>query len=455
MSLAVATSGSHDRLVYLAYHDELTTLRNRTWWQEALRQRADRDGLPSSEPFAVMFVDLDGFKDVNDAVGHARGDDVLVEAARRIKDVLRPDDVVGRIGGDEFAVLLPDLGHLGEAGEVANRLLEAMRRPFQISDRTFSLSASVGIALYPQHGRSADALLHQSDVALYCAKRDGGNCHRYYTIEMTEARDRRRALKHALTRAISEREFRLYYQPLLDLRTGMLDGAEALIRWEDPGNGLIVPAHFIGVAEEAGLMKSIGRWTLEATIDQLRVWNDEGREMRVSANVSVNQLRDPLFFEHLRDTLAARAVEPRQIRLEVTESAAMTDTAAATLALTRCRKLGMEIVLDDFGTHYSSLTYLQQLPIDTIKIDRSFVRGLPNSPSDAAIVRGIISLGHDLDRRIVAEGVETTAQLEWLRAASCDAVQGFLVERPMPPAEFGVWSDQRSMPGECELALAG
>jgi diguanylate cyclase (GGDEF)-like protein len=445
---------SQERLVYLAYHDELTDLCNRARWQELLRSRAERGG-PNGGPFAVLFVDLDGFKDVNDAVGHARGDEVLIDAAQRLRHVLRPDDVVGRLGGDEFAILLPDIGHSGEASEVANRLLETMRQPFHISERSFDLSASIGIALFPHNGQSADALLHQSDVALYCAKRDGGNCYRYYTPEMGEERDRRRDLKHALARAVAGNEFRLHYQPLLDLRTGLLDGAEALIRWQDPEKGIVAPDTFIRIAEEAGLMQSIGRWALETTIAQLRVWDGENRPMHISTNISVNQLRDPRFFEHVRDTLDDYGVSPRQIRLEVTESAAMADTAAAIEVLGRCRALGIQIVLDDFGTHYSSLTYLQQLPIDVIKIDRSFVCDLPQNEQDAAIVRGIISLGHDLDRRIVAEGVETVEQLHWLRAASCDVVQGFLIERAMPAAQFATWSDAQALSRMPEMALAG
>jgi diguanylate cyclase (GGDEF)-like protein len=436
---------TQERLVFLAYHDELTGLNNRSRWQELLEVCAQRaaGARDHSARFGVLFVDLDNFKDVNDALGHARGDEVLIEAGRRLRHVLRPEDLIGRLGGDEFSVLLPELRSAGEAEEIADRLLKAMRRPFVVQDRSFTLGASIGIAQFPEHGSSARDLLNHSDVALYCAKRDGGNCRRHYTAEMGHERDQRRDLRTALARAIEHREFTLHYQPLLDLRSGRIDGAEALIRWQDPIKGMIAPGTFVRVAEEAGLMKTIGRWTLEATISQLRHWNLERRRVRVSANVSVSQLQDPQFYEHLRDTLRYHGVSPLQVRLEVTESAAMADLSAATELLSRCRALGTEILLDDFGTHYSSLTYLKQLPIDTIKIDQSFVRDLPFNDQDAAIVRGVISLGHDLSRTIIAEGVENQEQLNWLRRAGCDGAQGYLIQRAMPPSQFATWSDSR------------
>jgi diguanylate cyclase (GGDEF)-like protein len=436
---------ARERLVYLAYHDELTGLHNRSRWQELLRISVDAANELERENarFTVVLVDLDNFKEVNDAVGHMKGDEVLVHAASRLRGALRPHDVIGRLGGDEFAILLPNVGRAEEGHEVADRLLETLRAEFVQQDRTFKLSGSIGIAYYPEHGTTAEALIQHADIALYDAKREGGNCCRSYARAMSDERDRWRELKEALTSAVAGNAFVLHYQPLLDLRTGFVEGAEALIRWQDHEKGMIGPARFIGVAEQTGLMPAIGRWTVEATAEQLKRWNLAGNPHTISVNISVKHLQDPTFFEHVCETLARNGVPPSQMRLEVTESVAMADSAAATEVLRRLDHLGIKIVLDDFGTQYSSLKYLQQLPIDTIKIDRCFVSGLPFNEHDAAIVRGVIALGHDLRRTIVAEGVETREQLEWLREASCDIVQGYLIEKPMPADRYADWCAAR------------
>ena len=442
---------TRERLVYLAYHDELTGLPNRSHWQELLRTHI-RGATERSDPtgFAVMFIDLDNFKDVNDALGHAKGDDVLVEAASRLREALRPYDIIGRLGGDEFAVLLPELRHPGETREIANRLLEGLRLPYTVQHRAFELGGSIGIAHYPEHGTSVEALLQHSDVALYSAKRSGGNCHRVYMPAMSDEHDHYLDMKQALVRAMRAEEFSLHYQPLLDLRTGQCDHAEALIRWNDPDKGLVSPGQFIGIAEESGLMQGIGRWTFETAVKQLQVWNRVNRQVRVSLNASAKHFQDPSFFDHLSDTLRTAQVSPEQVQLEVTESVAVADIESATDTLSRLQRIGTKTVLDDFGTHYSSLKYLQELPINTIKVDASFVRGLPHNEHDAAIVRGVISLGHDLGRTIVAEGVETRDQLDWLRRASCDVVQGYLVERPMTAQRFERWQEV-----QVPYALAG
>ena len=436
---------SQERLLFSFYHDEVTGLPNRTYWRELVRiyLEASRDRAESAESvgFTVMCVDLDNFKDVNDAAGYSAGDAVLVEAAARLRASLRSHDVIGRLGGDEFAVLLPDLRDPGEIRIVANRLLEKLRASFGADDRSFDLGGSIGIACYPMHGTTVEELLQHADIALHRAKRDGRNCHRVFVPDMIDAGDMRREMKQALLRALAADEFALYYQPLLDLRTGRCEGAEALIRWNDPEKGLVMPGHFISVAEETDLMPGIGRWTFEAAVKQIRAWNKKNRRVQVSLNASVKQLQDADFFPHLYDTLRHNDVSPEQVKLEVTESVALDDVGMAKEILTRARRIGVKTVLDDFGTDYSSLTYLQKLPIDEIKIDMSFVRNLPDSEHDAAIVRGVIALGHDLNRTIVAEGVETVEQLEWLRKANCDIIQGYLLERPMPAHKFEKWRD--------------
>lgn len=431
-----------ERLAYLAYYDELTALINRSRWRELLCQLIERAKAQdeSLQWFAVLFLDLDNFKEVNDAVGHTGGDDLLIEVAKRLRAVLREQDVVGRLGGDEFAILLPQLQHSREAEQIATRMLATLREPFSFYDRTFEISASIGISYYPVHGTSSETLLHHSDVALYSAKRKGGNCYNVYMPVMGEQSDRRIRLKESLIHAVRQGEFALQYQPLFDLRTSRVDSAEALIRWHHPEKGTIMPAMFIGFAEESGLMQSIGRWTLEAASAQIRLWNAMGGpELKISANVSVKQLQDRTFFDHLRETLEQNAVAPWQLELELTESVAMADSALTFQLLCRLRELGVTIALDDFGTHYSSLTNLRQLPIDTLKIDRTFVAGLPLNHDDAVIVRSVIALAHDLGQTVVAEGVETREQLEWLREMSCDIVQGYLIEKPMSADRFTDW----------------
>jgi len=431
-----------ERLAYLAYYDELTALINRSRWRELLCQLIERAKAQdeSLQWFAVLFLDLDNFKEVNDAVGHTGGDDLLIEVAKRLRAVLREQDVIGRLGGDEFAILLPQLQHSREAEQIAARMLATLREPFGFYDRTFEVSASIGISYYPVHGTSSETLLHHSDVALYSAKRKGGNCYNVYMPAMGEQSDRRIRLKESLIHAVRRHEFALQYQPLFDLRTGRVDSAEALIRWHHPEKGTIMPGTFIGFAEESGLMQSIGRWTLEAASAQIRLWNAMGGpELKISANVSVKQLQDRMFFDHLRETLEQNAVAPWQLELELTESVAMADSALTFQLLCRLRELGVTIALDDFGTHYSSLTNLRQLPIDTLKIDRTFVSGLPLNRDDAVIVRSVIALAHDLGQTVVAEGVETREQLEWLREMSCDIVQGYLIEKPMTADRFTDW----------------
>lgn len=434
-STAIERERTQKRLLYLAYHDELTGMHNRTHWQDVLRRHiASADTAIAPLALAVLFVDLDRFKEVNDAAGHAHGDSLLIGAAERLRACAGSRDAVGRLGGDEFAIVCDG----DDPDGLAQRILEAFREPFVIDRRSSELSATIGIARYPQDGETVEELLRNADQALYHGKRRGGDSYNRYDAVMSEERRSKRIVREALLSALPNNEFVLAFQPVFDFKTLECESVEALLRWQSASLGSVPPGIFIGVAEEFGFMREIGRWVLEAAIAQAGRWHrSEASAMpgRIAVNVSVRQLRDPKFFSNLVALLRRYDVSASRLELEITESAAMADTDAAVELLGRCRALGTRVTLDDFGTHYSSLTYLQKLPIDTIKIDRSFVKGLPFEDGDAAIVRNIIKLGHDMRRTIVAEGIENQEQFDWLQREGCDYAQGFLLARPMPEGE--------------------
>ena len=425
------------RLVFLAYHDELTGLFNRSHWQQILRDRiiAAKSALGAMDEFSVLFIDLDRFKDINDRGGHAFGDAVLIEASRRLRACVVDDRSISRLGGDEFAMISEE--HVPTS--LAARVCEVFRAPFTAFGTTADLGVSIGIARFPKDGRSTEDLLRNADQALYLAKRVGGNSFMRYDASMAEDRRRKVSIREALAAALPNAELDLHYQPIFNLETRRCESVEALIRWNSTTLGRLAPDAFIPVAEDADMMREIGRFTLERAVASLSRWHGRpGSAMpgRIAVNVSVRQLRDANFFDHIFKLLNEFAVDPARLELEITESAAMADMDSAVELLTRCRNLGLCITLDDFGTHYSSLTHLQRLPIDTIKIDKSFVQGCPGNADDVSIVRGIISLGHERRRRIVAEGIETPEQLRWLHDAGCDFGQGFLLGRPMPEPDL-------------------
>ncbi len=428
---------AQERAEFLAYHDALTGLGNRARLQERLFENisaAARHG----DRVALLFIDLDHFKDVNDACGHVVGDVVLIEAARRLRSVVRMEESIARLGADEFAVVASDLRSASDAELIAIRLRSALREPFTVGDGTIHLSASIGMAIYPDDGTSAEALLDYADAAAHRAKRDGGDNQQFYNRDIAERIRLRHTIHEGLRRALTRGEFVLHFQPLLNLYSGEIESAEALIRWQDPTNGLIPPGDFISIAEETGLMVPIGRWVLETALRQASLWRSKAMPIRIAVNVSTKQFQDPSFFQHLLATLKDTKTKPEMLELEVTESVAMADVTGNAV-LQQCKQIGIHLALDDFGTHYSSLAYLKRLPVDTIKIDRSFVQGLPFNRDDAAIVRAIIALGHTLSRSIVAEGVEGVDQLNWLKQAGCDVAQGYVIAKPMEISAWDTW----------------
>jgi len=434
---------AQERVHRLVFYDELTGLSNRNHLEERLSTLASAPQLGSN--FTVIFLSLDKFKEVNDQFGHAAADHVLIDVAARLAGGVRRDDMLARFSGDEFVVLAPSLPTANAAEVLAEALRELIRAPFDVADGgSARITASVGIAMFPDDGTSAEAVLDNADAAARQAKRMGGNTTRFYSREFFEEARARRRLQEDLSLALLRDEFVLYYQPVLDLRTKEMVKVEALIRWINPERGLVAPDAFIPVAEQSGLMQVIGYWVVEEAIRQSSQWTASGTPTPIAVNVSARQLDDRAFLDHLIRALDESHVRPSMLELEITESAAMSDASLAQDVLDQCRSLGLGISLDDFGTYYSSLTYLKRLPIDTVKIDRSFIAGLPFVKSDAAIVVGILGLALALDRKVVAEGIETDHQRAWLEKAGCGYGQGYLFGRPMSAAALLAWRETRS-----------
>ena len=424
---------SQQRIEQLAYTDLLTGLPNRLMMTQrvdfALRM-AERDG----GSFAVLFVDLDRFKNINDSLGHLFGDRVLVEVARRIQGCLRQVDTLCRLGGDEFLLLL----HKAEAAAaemVARRVIEALSQPFQMEELQFSVSCSIGVAMFPTDGVSMDDLIRCADTAMYSVKERGRANYRFYQPQMNGQMLARMKMEHAMRQAMEAGVFRLHYQPQVDVRTGEVLGFEALIRWNDPQQGAIAPGAFIPLAEESGYIVTIGTWVLREAARQAAIWQDAGVPMTVSVNVSPLQFQQPDFVERVAEVIQRENLAPHLLELELTESILLRDAAEALERLNELAALGVMLAIDDFGTGYSSLAYLKKFPIHKLKIDRSFVNGLPNDENDRAIVSAIVQMGHALKLTIVAEGVESEPQREMLQSLRCDQYQGFLCAPGAPPEE--------------------
>jgi diguanylate cyclase (GGDEF)-like protein/PAS domain S-box-containing protein len=425
------------RMSHLAEHDSLTDLPNRLLLNDRLTH-AIAGAHRSRNKLSVLFLDLDRFKPINDSFGHAIGDRLLQSVAKRLLASVRASDTVCRIGGDEFVIVLSELVHERHATISADKILAALNTPHRIDQHDVDVSACIGIATYPDDGADAEALIKNADFAMYCAKERGPNNFQYFKRSMNERAVERQSLEYGLRHAIERRQFELHYQPKLNLASGAIAGAEALIRWRHPQLGLISPAKFIPIAEESGLIVPIGRWVLGEACRQVRAWQCNPRlaPVRISVNISAVELRSKDFASRVRAILRETELEPRYLELELTETFLMQNSKTTAAVLQGLKEIGVKLALDDFGTGFSSLSYLKRFPIDALKIDRSFVRDLTKDADDASIVRAVISMGKSLNMQVLAEGVETQAQLEFLQELSCPEGQGYYFSQPVIATKF-------------------
>jgi diguanylate cyclase (GGDEF)-like protein/PAS domain S-box-containing protein len=420
---------------YQATHDGLTGLANRWMFMqhfEQAMQRARRGG----RMMALLLLDLDEFKDVNDSHGHAAGDQVLIEVARRLRSSLRAGDVIARLGGDEFTVLLPDVPSMDHVLQVAQKVQRSLSARCQLKMGEVSLGASIGITAFPDDAQDSGTLMRFADMAMYAAKAHGRGTHAVYRPEMSEALSQRSQMHERLKRAVETQALELHYQPQVDVSTGSIVGVEALLRWHDAELGSVPPDRFIPVAVSTGLIHPLGDWVLETACRQAAEWADNGTPVRVSINLSAQQFRQAQLPTRLQQLLALYGTRAELIELEITETEAMADPETAHQVFDRLRALGFSIALDDFGTGYSSLSYLRQLPVSRLKIDREFIRQVTHNDHDAVLVRAVIAMAHTLGLPVVAEGVEEAAQLVFLRSNGCQTYQGWLFAKALPAADI-------------------
>ncbi len=424
---------------FLAWHDALTGLPNRALFVDRLETNLAATAR-SQQKAAVLFLDLDRFKNINDSLGHSVGDQLLQAVAARFRESLRTVDTVARLGGDEFLALLPDIASAADAEQAARRILEAIARPFSIRNHRLACSCSIGIALFPDHGPDGETLIRNADAAMYSAKEMGSSRIRFFTREMSQRASRQFSLENNLRAALDTSQFSLVYQPQRNLATGAVVGMEALLRWQHPTLGPVSPDDFIPVAESSGLILPIGEWVLLTACSLLRQWQREGRPViPVSVNVSAVQFRHQDFCSLIRSVLRETELSPRLLELELTESVLLSNADVMTSVLEELQNMGVTLAIDDFGTGYSSLSYLRQLRASRLKIDRSFVRDLATDPDDAAITAAIIGMAKSLNMRVLAEGVETEAQVEFLRRHRCDEIQGYYFSRPLPASQLAAF----------------
>ncbi|MBX9961978.1 MAG: EAL domain-containing protein [Burkholderiales bacterium] len=433
-------SAREEEILRLAYEDTLTALPNRAMFLDRLQQ-AVLTARRTNDPVSVMMLDLDRFKVINDSLGHAAGDQVLREVAHRLRELLRDSDTVARLGGDEFAVLLPT-GTSDGVAIVAQRILRTLEAPIMLEGQPVDIGASIGVASFPEHDDEGDSLLRHADVAMYVAKRANSG-YAIYDPRYEEGRQTQLSLLSELRRAVENDELSLFYQPKIDLKTGMIRRAEALVRWIHPTRGFVPPVEFIPFAEQTGYIKRVTRWVVERAVQQAGEWHRDRLDIAISVNVSTRDLMSNELVDLVAALLQKHAVPAEQLCLEITESSFMEDPARALETLGRLHALGVRLSVDDFGTGYSSLAYLKKLPVEEIKIDRSFVMHMVEDEDDAIIVRSTIELGHNMGLEVVAEGVEDHSGMEFLKRLGCDQVQGYYISKPLPTPQFVEWLKAR------------
>jgi diguanylate cyclase (GGDEF)-like protein/PAS domain S-box-containing protein len=427
------------KLAYMVQHDTLTDLPNRSLLHDRLGQ-AIGAAQRHHGALALLYLDLDRFKLINDSLGHVVGDRLLQSVALRLGECVRASDTVCRLGGDEFVILLSEVAHEQDAAHCADKLLQAFRTPYVLDGHELHVTASIGIVVHPGDGTAVEALLQNADSAMYEAKKRGRNNYQFYRADLNSTASELQALENALRHAIERQELELHYQPIVSLGTGAVVGVEALIRWQHPTSGLVLPDQFISIAEESGLIVPIGQWALREACRQAQAWQKAGLpRLRLAVNISAVELRSKDFAAGVRSILTQTGFDPRCLELELTETFLMQDSKSTALVLSAIKDLGVQLALDDFGTGYSSLSYMRRFPIDTLKVDRSFVRDLTMDASDASVVRAVINMGRSLHMRVVAEGVEAQDQLVFLKEHGCSEAQGYYFSRPLEAAGFADW----------------
>ena len=442
------------RLHHLAYHDALTDLPNRTLLWDRLCQAIDL-AARQGRKLALVFMDLDGFKHINDSLGHSTGDQLLQRVAERLLNCARHSDTVSRQGGDEFVILLPSIENGDDAMAFAKKTLQAFEAPYRLGEHNIHIEVSMGISLFPNDGHNAETLIRNADTAMYHAKESGRNNCKFFEQKMNDRAVERQSVETALRLALKRHEFVLYYQPKITLANGEIVGVEALLRWQHPERGLLKPVHFVAIAEECGLIVQIGRWVLREACMQATAWREAGlRPVVVSVNSSAIEFRARDFVDNLRGTLELTAMPPCWLEIEMTESVLMHDVESTNSVLCALAGMGVKLAIDDFGTGYSSLSYLSRFPINTLKIDQSFVREISGSGDDCTIVSAIISMGRNLKRHVIAEGVETREQQQFLLAHCCDEGQGNYFSPPLTADGFARLL-QAGLPHDYSWAVAG